>query len=140
MKKRATVAVVGGDARQAILAELMNRDGLSVSVGALERYSFETHDHVRPITDLKAGLSEQHIIILPMPIQKGENQLNAPLSNAPHLLSELLDSISPNALVLAGAVPFPIHARAVRNHLRLIDYLTRDELAIRNAVPVALAV
>ena len=44
------------------------------------------------------------------------------------------------SLVLAGAVPFAVHARAVRNHLRLIDYLARDELAIRNAVPVALAV
>lgn len=137
MKKHAAVAVVGGDARQAILAELMNRDGHSVSVGALERHSFESHKNIRHITDLKAGLSEQHIVILPMPIQKSENQLNAPLSNAPHPLSELLDCIPPGALVLAGAVPFSAHARAVRNHLRLIDYLTRDELAIRNAVPTA---
>lgn len=137
MKKHAAVAVVGGDARQAILAELMNKDGHSVSVGALERHSFRNNEHIRPLSDLKAGLSEQHIIILPMPIQKGENQLNAPLSNAPQPLSELLDCLPPGALVLAGAVPFSVHARAVRNHLRLIDYLTRDELAIRNAVPTA---
>ncbi len=137
MNKHAAVAVVGGDARQAILAELMDRDGHAVSVGALERHSFEKNKHIRPIPDLKAGLSEHQIIILPMPVQKGENQLNAPLSNAPQLVSELLDCIAPGALVLAGAVPFAVHARAVRNHLRLIDYLARDELAIRNAVPTA---
>ncbi len=137
MNKHAAVAVVGGDARQAILAELMDQDGHTVSVGALERHSFNKHEHIRSIADLKTGLSEHNIIILPMPVQKGENQLNAPLSNASHLIGDLLDCIAPGTLVLAGAVPFAVHARAVRNHLRLTDYLTRDELAVRNAVPTA---
>lgn len=135
MNKNAAVAVVGGDARQAILAELMYADGHEVSVGALERHSFD--ERIGSIPDLKTGLSEHAIIILPMPVQKGEDRLNAPLSNAPQLISEVLDSIAPDSLVLAGAVPFAVHARAVRNHLRLIDYLARDELAIRNAVPTA---
>lgn len=135
MNKNAAVAVVGGDARQAILAELMSADGHAVSAGALERHSFDPQIHTIP--DLKTGLSEHSILILPMPVQKGEDRLNAPLSNAPQPLGELLDCIAPGSLVLAGAVPFSVHARAVRNHLRLVDYLTRDELAIRNAVPTA---
>ncbi len=135
MNKKAAVAVVGGDARQAILAELMHADGHTVAVGALERHSFDPH--IQTIPELKTGLSEHKIVILPMPVQKGEGNLNAPLSNAPQPLGELLDCIEPGTLVLAGAVPFAVHARAVRNHLRLVDYLTRDELAIRNAVPTA---
>lgn len=140
MKKHMSVAIVGGDARQAILAELMDRDGHTVSAGALERHSFEHQPSIRILSDLKAGLPEQSIIILPMPVQKGEDRLNAPLANAPWALSELLDSIAPGTLVLAGAVPFAVHARAVRNRLRLLDYLKRDELAIRNAVPAAFTV
>lgn len=135
MNKKAAVAVVGGDARQAILAGLMNADGHSVSVGALERHSFQPN--IQTIPELRTGLPEHRIVILPMPVQKGEDRLNAPLANAPQPLGELLDCIAPGALVLAGSVPFAVHARAVRNRLRLIDYLTRDELAIRNAVPAA---
>lgn len=135
MNKKAAVAVVGGDIRQAILAGLMSADGLSVSAGALERHSFDSNIQIIP--DLKTGLSDHSILVLPMPVQKGDDRLNAPLSNAPHPLGELLDCIAPGSLVLAGAVPFAVHARAVRNRLRLVDYLTRDELAIRNAVPIA---
>ena len=120
MNKKAAVAVVGGDTRQGILASLMHADGHAVSVGALERYSFDPD--IQSIPELKTGLQDFGVVILPMP------------------LGSLLDSIKPGTLVLAGAVPFAVHARAVRNHLRLTDYLTRDELAIRNAVPTAFAV
>lgn len=135
MNKKSAVAVVGGDARQAILASLMHADGHAVSVGALERHSFEPD--IQSIPELKTGLQGFDVVILPMPVQTGDGMLNAPLSNAPQPLGSLLDSMKPGALVLAGAVPFAVHARAVRNHLRLTDYLTRDELAIRNAVPTA---
>ena len=43
-------------------------------------------------------------------------------------------------LVLAGAASDAVRAHAAQNSLRLIDYLTREELAIRNAVPAALAI
>lgn len=138
MNKKAAVAVVGGDTRQGILASLMHADGHAVSVGALERYSFDPD--IQSIPELKTGLQGFGVVILPMPVQTGDGMLNAPLSNAPQPLGSLLDSIKPGTLVLAGAVPFAVHARAVRNHLRLTDYLTRDELAIRNAVPTAFAI
>ena len=47
----------------------------------------------------------------------------------------MLDAIPAGTVTLAGSVPFWVHARAVQNNLHLIDYLARDELAIRNAVP-----
>ena len=76
-------------------------------------------------------------MILPLPIQHGDAQLNALLSNAPHPLADIPDAIPAGTLALAGSVPFWVHARAVQNDLRLLDYLSRDELAIRNAVPVS---
>ena len=47
---------------------------------------------------------------------------------------------APRMLVLAGAASDAVRAHAAQNSLRLIDYLTREELAIRNAVPAALAI
>lgn len=132
MKQSTKLAVIGGDVRQAYLAELLCADGHEVRVFALERHFVSG---CTPITDLRAGLSDIRAVILPMPVQHGEALLNAPLSNAPHSLSSILDAVPAGTLTLAGAVPFSMHARSVQNELRLIDYLSRDELAIRNAVP-----
>ena len=115
MTKSVTLAVVGGDVRQVHLAVLLQADGHTVRTFALDR---------RPVEHCSAY---------------GDGQLNAPLSNAPHPLSEVLDAIPAGTLTLAGSVPFWLHARAVQNDLPLTDYLTRDELAIRNAVPISLA-
>lgn len=137
MNKSATLAVVGGDVRQAYLAELLRAEGHEVRVYALERHPIHGCDQ---LSDLRTGLPGVQAVVLPMPVQHGEAQLNAPLANAPHPLGDVLDAIPAGTLTLGGAVPFWVHARAVQNELHLLDYLSRDELAIRNAVPVLLAV
>ena len=136
MTKSATLAVVGGDVRQAYLAELLHADGHTVRTFALERHPVEG---CVPAEDPRVCFAGTQAVILPLPIQHGDAQLNAPLSNAPHPLSNVLDAIPADTLTLAGSVPFWVHARAVQNNLHLIDYLSRDELAIRNAVPVSFA-
>ena len=136
MTKSATLAVVGGDVRQAYLAELLHADGHTVRTFALERHPVEG---CVPAEDPRACFAGTQAVILPLPIQHGDAQLNAPLSNAPHPLSNVLDAIPADTLTLSGSVPFWVHARAVQNNLHLIDYLSRDELAIRNAVPVSFA-
>ena len=121
MTKSVTLAVGGGDVRQVHLAALLQADGHTVRTFALDRRPVE---HCSAYGDLRACFSGVQAVILPLPVQHGDGQLNAPLSNAPHPLSEVLDAI---------------HARPGQSDLRLTDYLTRDELAIRNAVPISLA-
>lgn len=137
MKKSATLAVIGGDVRQAYLAGLLHAEGHEVRVFALERHKI---DDGIPMHDLRTDLIGVQAVILPMPVQYGDGQLNAPLSNAPHPLADVLDSIPAGTLTLGGAIPFWVHARAVQNELKLLDYLSREELATLNAVPVALAI
>ena len=136
MTKSATLAVVGGDVRQAYLAALLHSDGHTVRTFALERHPVEG---CTPVSDPRACFSGTQAVILPLPVQHWDAQLNAPLSNASHPLSDVLDAVPAETPTLAGSVPFWVHARAVQNSLHLIDYLSRDELAIRNAVPVSLA-
>lgn len=131
MNQSATLAVVGGDIRQAHLAGLLRAAGHTVRTFALERHPV---DGCAAAGDPHSCFTGVQAVILPMPVHHG-SELNAPLSSASHTLAEILDAIPPGTLTLAGAVPFWVHARAVQNNLRLIDYLTRDELAIRNAVP-----
>ena len=136
MNQSTTLAVVGGDVRQAYLAELLHEAGHTVRTFALER---RPAAGCMAVSDLQACLDDARAVILPMPVQMGDGSLNAPLANAQHTIGDVLDAIPAGTLTLAGAVPFSVHARAVQNGLILIDYLSREELAIRNAVPAAFA-
>ena len=136
MNQSTTLAVVGGDVRQAYLAELLHEAGHTVRTFALER---RPAAGCTAVSDLQACLDDARAVILPMPVQMGDGSLNAPLANAQHTIGDVLDAIPAGTLTLAGAVPFSVHARAVQNGLTLIDYLSREELAIRNAVPAAFA-
>lgn len=136
MKKAVAFAVVGGDLRQAYLARLLRDDGHVVSVYALERQAMEQGIDV--IHDPKTGFAEAQVIILPMPVLQDEKHLNAPLSNAPHRIRTIFDAIPSGKLVLGGAVQPAVQHNAEICDIELRDYLKREELAIRNAVPMAL--
>lgn len=132
MRSSATLAVAGGDVRQAHLAALLRDSGCTVRTFALGSAPVEGCTAYAEPHPCFAGAQA---VILPLPVQRGDGQLNAPLADAPYALSGVLDAIPSGTLTLAGSVPFWVHARAVQNNLHLIDYLTRDELAIRNAIP-----
>lgn len=132
MNQPATLAVVGGDIRQVHLAGLLCADGHTVRTFALERHSISG---CAAVSDPRSCFINTQAVILPLPVQHGSSQLNAPLANAHYPLADILDAIPAGTLTLAGAIPFWAHAHAVQNDLRMLDYLTRDELAIRNAVP-----
>lgn len=136
MNRSTTLAVVGGDVRQAYLAELLHEAGHTVRTFALERRPAEG---CAAAADMQSCFADVRAVILPMPVQTGDGNLNAPLASAQHTVSAVLEAIPAGTLTLAGAVPFAVHARAVQNGLTLTDYLSREELAIRNAVPAALA-
>lgn len=135
MKKAAALAVVGGDLRQGSLARLLREDGHKVSVFALERQEFE--NGIEIIHDPRTAFACAGAVILPMPVLQDEKHLNAPLSNAPHRIETILDCIPSGTLVLGGSVTNSVQERASRAQLQIKDYLTREELAIRNAVPTA---
>ncbi|MGE4549000.1 MAG: dipicolinate synthase subunit A N-terminal domain-containing protein [Intestinibacillus sp.] len=137
MKKAAALAVVGGDLRQAYLARLLRADGHEVSVYALERQALEPSIHV--IHDPKVDFAAMQAIILPVPVLQDEKYLNAPLSNAPHRIETIFDSIPSGKLTLGGSVQPSVQDYAAVCHVDFRDYLTREELAVRNAVPTASA-
>lgn len=74
-------------------------------------------------------------MLLPVPVMQGDGLLRAPLARTETDVMQVLDAIPAGVPAFGGAVPFRLHARAVQCGVRLIDYLSREELAIRNAVP-----
>lgn len=131
--KTKTFAVIGGDMRQAYLASLLREAGHSVLVSALESKQLDGCEQVEQPAD---AVQQADVILLPIPVQAGVyGQLYAPLTDQLYDLQALSYQIPRDRLVFAGAVPQWMHHMANEDGLTLIDYMKREELAVRNAVP-----
>ena len=131
MKHELNVWVVGGDLRQAKLAELLRNDGHTVHTYALD-CSPEPVPEAE--TDL-AGAELADYVVLPLPTAGEGGMLNAPLSALSHPLSQVLDALRPGQILCAGRVDPGTKAMAEERGLVLHDYFAREELAVANAVP-----
>ena len=134
MLRAKNIWVAGGDPRQAALAALLADDGHSVHTYALEQGEGTACE------PSMAGADRADCVVLPLPAAGPGGTLNAPLSEEEHRLEEVLDALRPGQLVCAGMAGEELERMAAERRLVLRDYFAREELAVMNAVPVALAV
>ena len=126
--------LLGGDQRQVRLAGLLSEDGHAVHTFALG----PAGEGVREEKTL-AGAELADCVVLPLPAAGPDGRLNAPLAGAAVPLEEVFDALRPGQIVCAGRVDAGTRALAEGRGVRLIDYFAREELAVANAVPTALA-
>lgn len=137
MRNELNFWVVGGDMRQAKLAELLSEDGHTVHTFALER----THELSGVL--LAESLEEAALadcVVLPLPVEGEGSLLNSPLSAGRHPLAKVFSAFRSGQILCAGRVSPNADTLAAERGLILHDYFEREELAVANAVPVALAV
>ena len=138
MKHELNIWVVGGDLRQEKLAQLLAEDGHTVHTYALGQPQ-------QAVPGLSAESALRHIdradcVILPLTVSAGNGLLNAPLSPSEHPLPPILDQLSPRQFLCGGRVDRETEELARVRGLTIHDYFAREELAVLNAIPVALAV
>ena len=135
MKHELNFWVVGGDMRQAKLAQLLAEDGHTVHTYALD-----------PGPEVIPGLiQEQNLnhagradcVVLPLIVTSGAGLLNTPLSLSEHPLAPILDRLNPRQFLCGGRIDPETCAMAQERGLTLHDYFAREELAVSNAVPTA---
>lgn len=123
-------SLMGGDLRQARLAEILLSRGHQVALIGMDRLigarSWEERPHAQ----------DADCVILPLPMKNG-NLLNAPFSKEKFDFSELLDLLKPNQIVLGGMAEKAMCDDMYARGLRFYDYFAREELAVLNAVPTA---
>lgn len=128
-------AVIGGDMRQAKLAEMLAADGHWVSTFAIDKLRLE--NGVTQRSSVKEAVDPAHCVILPLPVTSREGLLNAPLSFGIHTTHEIFSALRPDQIVCAGRVDEQTAKIAAEAGIELIDYLKREELAVSNAVAAA---
>ena len=121
-----TIAVLGGDRRMALLARLLAEDGHPVQTWGLAAFGMED-------TALEEAAQADRVV-LPVPLSRGKN-LNCTAAALP--LCGLFALLRPEQRLYAGGVKTADREAAAEFGLTLTDYLSREELAVRNGVPTA---
>lgn len=135
MNEKREFWVVGGDLRQAHLAQLLALDGHRVHTYALEQGAHAAPD-VTAEPDLD-GITQADCVIFPLPVASAPGLLSTPLSGAEHPLSSILDLLTPTQLLCGGRLDQNSFRLLHAHGLFLHDYFEREELAVSNAVPTA---
>lgn len=125
--------LVGGDRRQQALARLLEEDGHTVHMTALEG------EGLRP-EPLGPGTALAHCVLLPLPVTQGKGMLHTPLSKETLPLETLLAALEPGQILCGGLVSPSVRRAAEKRGLRVFDYYAREECMVANAVPTVAAV
>lgn len=126
-----TYAVLGGDRRQLLLADLLERDGRIVL-----RWGFDRVEGIRQAS-LEQAVSAD-VVILPLPLSWDGNTLNLPLSASQILLSDLWPLLDSRRQILCGGnISSSVRSQVREGRLEVIDYFDREEVQVSNAVPTA---
>lgn len=126
-------AVLGGDLRQAYLAESIAADGYFVYAAAFEKFPFSGLVRVMETEDAVARCTH---VVLPLPVTRDGLTLNAPYGQEPLLLDDRLALLLAHKPVYGGQIhKLPKTERWAE--LEAYDYFAREDVAVENAVPTA---
>ena len=126
--------IAGGDLRSVYLAKALIKEGYDVSVFALGEANLPKE--VKQIENLDEFEKAENII-LPLPCSDGEGFLKTAFSKQKIKLSELVEHLPKNAVLMGGLLPEEIVSAAEEKGISVFDYYYREEFAVRNAALTA---
>jgi len=135
--KGVAVAMLGGDARQVILAERLEALGARVKAVGVP-FPDKRCRGIEICREISEGLEGVQAVILPVPGVNDRGELYTVLPDRPLILSgELLSCLPAGTPVLVGMARKILREMTDRCNLRLIELMGLDEVAILNSIPSA---
>ena len=126
-------AVVGGDKRNIELSRMLSGQGHTVKLFGFVNYERETPLQCKNLYEAVSGAD---CIIGPIPCSHNGDALNAPFHNAPIHVEDLFRLIKPHQCFLAGVIKPELLEMAGKYNIHIIDMLNREELLVKNAIPI----
>ncbi|NMA79660.1 MAG: dipicolinate synthase subunit DpsA [Clostridiales bacterium] len=134
-KKEKTFLVAGGDLRQIYLANCLAAKYKVYAVG-FSRNLMRSGDVILLDSKLKLDVRVDYIV-LPIPATTDGTTVHAPYSGGAINLKGILYMLKRGGTVFAGKATDELKKLCQQNEQTLIDYLSREELSVLNAVPTA---
>ena len=136
LNKPSKVAVIGGDKRCAVCAELLAKSGVETAVFGLEKCVLTYATKAASVAD---AVGDGDAVILPLPVMSDSARIFAPLSDEKVPLSEVIENISEKAVIFAGN-PQKCFFSAIESAglcNEVVNYAASDLFAILGSVPTA---
>lgn len=125
--------IVGGDNRNKLLADILDRQIFSVNVLGFNK-NIKFSEDVVFAENLAHAARDADIIIFGLPVSLDGKTVYCPLGNKEIYLSDICKVPKDNALILGGRVTAEVNEIF---DSKIIDYTKRDDFAYLNAVPTA---
>ena len=126
-------AIVGGDRRSVLLAEILAADGHRVYCFANEKGGMTDCVKCRSLSSCLNGAES---VILPIPAEKS-GFLNAPLSDERIKAEELIAELHPGQRLFGGGISGRLSALAASGGVQVFDFLQDESFAAANALLTA---
>lgn len=137
MKPLKKVAVIGGDERCRVCADLFAGSGSECAVFGMEKSSQSCF--ATKCMTLSDALGGCDVLLLPLPVMQDSTFINTPLSNERIALSDIISLIDDNTVIFAGnpgkCFFAALHAAGAKNEV--INYTEIPAFSILGCVPTA---
>lgn len=133
MSGTVSISVIGGDLRQKILAEFLEKDGFSVKTAG---FNTEESDSEYDISDL----AKSDVVILPLPVSYDNTSVNTPLGKDTIYIKDILENMPKESVLLGGRISEYLRGEMDSYGINYSDYFMREELMVQNAIPTVSAV
>lgn len=129
------ILVVGGDLRIIYLAELFKKVGYDIRIFGIDPGA--PNLTIMPEPSLSYACSEADIIILPLPVSKDRNHINAPFFSGIITVDELFKSLTSKHLVAGGKLELSHKNALDMKNIKYFDYFDDEVLTLKNAAITA---
>ncbi len=131
MNKKLVYLVIGGDLRQSYLAKNFVQNNKVYSLGLVDEKVDDEIICLDSISDLEEKVD---IIVLPLPVTNDGVNINIQTEIEKVSLYSILPCLNTNAVIFGGKIG---SEAAIFNYkgFEVIDYLSREELSVLNAIP-----
>lgn len=130
------ISFVGGDMRIIHLIELFSKENYQIKIFGFDKYDFKLNN-VTKCTTLVEAITDAQIVIGPLPFSSNGATINAPFNSSPILISDLVELLNSNQVLIAGRLDTELNTMFAENNIKAIDILSREEFAVLNAISTA---
>ncbi len=134
-------SVLGGDARQVFLAEMLAESGSSLCCYALASQPnnsiFENVPIIYEASSLEEACAHSKTVICPFPFTKDGADVSAENSSYRFSIQTLLHLLRPGQSLFAGGIPSSFKKEAAENNVAVFDYADDISLPVYNSISTA---
>lgn len=127
------IAIIGGDLRIGLLAELLAKENWQVQTYGLENY--EAKEQIEKIADLSELCKQTKLVFSAVPLSKDGRKINAPFAQKDIPLKKVLEEMREGTF-LAGGIKAE-WKKGYETKIQFVDLLEDERLTIQNAISTA---